>query len=207
MSLSDSATLSGSIPTCVGLTRPARRGTLLSTVHPHVRGAHFDSASDVQRYIGPSPRAWGSLRQRVRCAALHRSIPTCVGLTVVRSRRRFSARSIPTCVGLTFERGDGGSPETVHPHVRGAHLINYLAHTGADGPSPRAWGSPIRQRSRPHERRSIPTCGGLTRVRAAAPASSAVHPHVRGAHMLIVVGVGCDHGPSPRAWGSRLSGT
>src|SRR5690606_29340417 len=109
----------------------------------------------------------------------------------------------------TFERGDGGSPETVHPHVRGAHPRNDEnkntrtrartrtpvhphvrgAHTMRDfnkllerGPSPRAWGSQGGRRWTNHSRGSIPTCVGLTSRTTVSATLPAVHPHVRGAH-------------------------
>ncbi len=214
-----------SIPTCVGLTRPAASRISGRAVHPHVRGAHQQFQGSLVVPVGPSPRAWGSPSRRGRCRSRGRSIPTCVGLTL----RRLSIS------GLAM----------VHPHVRGAHdAANGFAHLFS-GPSPRAWGSPDR---RPHESavgrsiptcvgltvghgaalvagdgpsprawgsrggcedgvlvlRSIPTCVGLTNWRPTSGCVRTVHPHVRGAHKLTRGLVCLDHGPSPRAWGSQL---
>ena len=72
-------------------------------------------------------------------------------------------RSIPTCVGLT------GSGRTRDP--------------AGDGPSPRAWGSPVFPDSYRLSGRSIPTCVGLTQTS--------------------FITFSCLVGPSPRAWGSR----
>ena len=74
----------------------------------------------------------------------------------------------------------------VHPHVRGAH-----------------------KRPEPTELcagRSIPTCVGLTtRVAHGSPTRS-VHPHVRGAHLPVTDQHEQSAGPSPRAWGSPVTG-
>ena len=114
-----------------------------------------------------------------------RSIPTCVGTTLLRGqtsralpgpsprawglrtrpyRFPYPFRSIPTCVGTTVARNQSQRTEL--------------------GPSPRAWGL-----------RTAYT----TRFRKAA-----VHPHVRGDYGYlreIILDIG---GPSPRAWGLRL---
>src|SRR5690606_7296734 len=110
-----------SIPTCVGLTSRAPGSPAQPKVHPHVRGAHAWGGGSLTPSVGPSPRAWGSLRTFGRLRARGRSIPTCVGLT-----RCGSTAPIPP---------------PVHPHVRGAHVR--AGHRGwpVSGPSPRAWGS------------------------------------------------------------------
>ncbi len=70
-----------SIPTCVGSMETISRSTLLSSVHPHVRGEHEPPVFDDGRVVGPSPRAWGSLAHMAPAWSDLRSIPTCVGLT------------------------------------------------------------------------------------------------------------------------------
>src|SRR5690606_11772541 len=65
----------------------------------------------------------------------------------------------------------------------GAHKTSYYLVYPGGGPSPRAWGSlqpPIRRWLFP---RSIPTCVGLTNRSRRLPTCTAVHPHVRGAHL------------------------
>src|SRR5699024_7270188 len=49
--------------------------------------------------------------------------------------------------------------------------------------------------------RSIPTCVGPAWSWWTAPTHHAVHPHVRGACVGLLVVVGAALGPSPRAWG------
>src|SRR5690606_26493121 len=129
---------------------------------PHVRGAHLAMRGLGPFFGGPSPRAWGSPHPAPWPARPGRSIPTCVGLTRV-------ARGVSTDL-------------TVHPHVRGAHILRRDLGALRRGPSPRAWGShgqsvPLRGRGR-----SIPTCVGLTSRSHMEDRVNEVHPHVRGAH-------------------------
>ncbi len=172
-----------SIPTCVGLTRRVTSPEGEPPVHPHVRGAHSSSAITGNCFVGPSPRAWGSPTRHPGGDP--------------------SPRSIPTCVGLTTEPHQPSDPPPVHPHVRGAHLAWYVTMTGADGPSPRAWGSPPCWDGCPQQFRSIPTCVGLTGRGESPQSRRSVHPHVRGAHLASGVRYVWQAGPSPRAWGSH----
>ena len=150
-----------SIPTCVGLTAYAHVARDLSTVHPHVRGAHHKEAFRCSLSGGPSPRAWGSPDGAGFRGFRTRSIPTCVGLTPVvvvdaphvgpsprawgsqisAYTRGLKQRSIPTCVGLTGRRRRWPTGRPVHPHVRGAHHTTAVVTVEHVGPSPRAWGS------------------------------------------------------------------
>ena len=171
-----------SIPTCVGLTGSSDRCPRTRPVHPHVRGAHRAWRRAATFMGGPSPRAWGSPGVQNPRAAHVRSIPTCVGLTHGHRPTGPARRSIPTCVGLTATRRCPGSSETVHPHVRGAHLRDGVWVRAATGPSPRAWGSLPRHHRPSVGSRSIPTCVGLTGNIPRILPSPAVHPHVRGAH-------------------------
>ena len=171
-----------SIPTCVGLTGVWWCRGRRSTVHPHVRGAHGD-----QRRASPRRRG---------------SIPTCVGLTLPESGQPPLASVHPHVRGAHQDQANGTLKAAVHPHVRGAHADHVYARAEADGPSPRAWGSPggfPRAASGP---RSIPTCVGLTEMPSPVRCSAAVHPHVRGAHPRRIWAASSSSGPSPRAWGS-----
>ncbi len=171
-----------SIPTCVGLTGGAGPRGSSRPVHPHVRGAHGGTSMRRSDPSGPSPRAWGS-----QDLAFYRVL---------------AGRSIPTCVGLTLLGSGWTAPRSVHPHVRGAHTHWTLTHHDAPGPSPRAWGSPILGIIALAEGRSIPTCVGLTRSDAVSRPGAPVHPHVRGAHRAARSSRRSSSGPSPRAWGS-----
>ncbi len=61
---------------------PGRRGGV-RPVHPHVRGAHERQKERLGGFAGPSPRAWGSHPLDGDAALEWRSIPTCVGLTLM----------------------------------------------------------------------------------------------------------------------------
>ena len=172
-----------SIPTCVGLTRPARLRDPAAPVHPHVRGAHGNRMTPTEAVAGPSPRAWGSLTER--------------------SLKNLRTRSIPTCVGLTGSSACTRCWRSVHPHVRGAHIVAVNPCSSVVGPSPRAWGSLNSTDSAATIDRSIPTCVGLTSTAALVWSSTRVHPHVRGAHTYPDRLSRASPGPSPRAWGSR----
>ena len=91
------------IPTCVGNTRRPGRSCVISTVHPHVRGEHIKQEGDFYVCTGSSPRAWGT-----RYAS---------------ALRVTGCRFIPTCVGNTRSEGPRSARLTVHPHVRGEHVL------------------------------------------------------------------------------------
>ncbi len=161
-------------PRCAQLGTPA--------VHPHVRGTHSERTASYSSFFGPSPRAWDS--------------PRCGW-----SRSRW-CRSIPTCVGLTAEAIAAEANESVHPHVRGTHGEPVVTVTVSDGPSPRAWDSPLLRRTARGGLRSIPTCVGLTCWSRGGRKECTVHPHVRGTHNRRSLSGGASCGPSPRAWDS-----
>ena len=152
------------------------------TVHPHTCGVYSSMLQSRAAFCGPSPRARG-LRpaQRWSChphpharrvydpewpcrLRQDRSIPTCVGFTVVSARtfRSFPGPS-PHTWGLRWwwSRPPGHPP--VHPHIRGVYdlprgrgwggnrsIPTYVGFTiesseleqGSNGPSPHTWGLP-----------------------------------------------------------------
>src|SRR5699024_2234416 len=93
------------------------------------------------------------------------------------------------------------SSGTVHPHVRGAcgGERGDLGRSG--GPSPRAWGLREAPVSRQRRIRSIPTCVGPAILDPDGHEFPMVHPHVRGACVVVVPPPRNIVGPSPRAWG------
>ena len=148
------------IPTCVGNTRPSRRLTARSTVHPHVRGEYACWGPMVLHPYGSSPRAWG-----IHVAEVH--VKTAV-------------RFIPTCVGNTEREEEDNSTLTVHPHVRGEYSGVALLHASSCGSSPRAWGIHGRAACTLKVGRFIPTCVGNTPPCSCPACRWSVHPHVRG---------------------------
>ncbi|AAZ55292.1 hypothetical protein Tfu_1254 [Thermobifida fusca YX] len=134
----------------------------MKTDHPHVRGEHVCGAAAPEDVVGPSPRAWGARVDGRPVRARARTIPTCVGSTLIwSSPRRRSAdhphvrgehtgaetgfgageRTIPTCVGSTGSCGFSLTRKPDHPHVRGEHELRREGIGVEVGPSPRAWGA------------------------------------------------------------------
>ncbi len=172
-----------SIPACAGLTAGSRWRPSAPAVHPRVRGAHGADDGAGADEAGPSPRARGSPHGG--------------------PGRLPRGRSIPACAGLTSPRTGCRPPSTVHPRVRGAHVVPGPLGVWCVGPSPRARGSLSAVRRHPHDPRSIPACAGLTARWKASAATRTVHPRVRGAHPGRKHAVKKSGGPSPRARGSR----
>ncbi|AFR07090.1 hypothetical protein B005_4363 [Nocardiopsis alba ATCC BAA-2165] len=92
--------------------------------------------------------------------------------------------------------------KAVHPHVRGAQMMRVSSSYCPCGPSPRAWGSAARTTTTRPSFRSIPTCVGLRLGGEGASRQAPVHPHVRGAQVVLLRETKNATGPSPRAWGS-----
>ena len=74
------------------------------------------------------------------------------------------------------------------------------------GSSPRAWGTPVRQRTTAHLKRFIPTGVGNTCATITLVVAGAVHPHGRGEHLERFGWDVCKDGSSPRAWGTPVIG-
>ncbi len=72
------------IPTCVGNTCRIPPTKIYATVHPHVRGEHFNHSRIRIDNNGSSPRAWGTLTADTGIEDASRFIPTCVGNTQFR---------------------------------------------------------------------------------------------------------------------------
>ena len=110
-------------------------------------------------------------------------------------------RSIPTCVGFTVVLRPTTRSGSVHPHVRGVYVISSTTTFRPVGPSPRAWGLPAPSVVRPGLLRSIPTCVGFTYCPSPYISGWPVHPHVRGVYQRQRTKQLNSLGPSPRAWG------
>ena len=88
-----------SIPTYVGFS--PRRHCMQSglPVHPHIRGVFRSMTISALVFNGPSPHTWGFPPQGRLLRLSHRSIPTYVGFSSIRSFRLWIS--------------------SVHPHIRG----------------------------------------------------------------------------------------
>ena len=109
------------IPTCVGSSAATSYAQTANTDHPHVRGEQESMMRRIDKFVGPSPRAWGAAARTPQHRGRRRTIPTCVGSRSCRAGRK------------------PGPPD--HPHVRGEQRPEAVANYLATGPSPRAWGA------------------------------------------------------------------
>ncbi len=185
--------------------RHARVGTMPPCPdHPHARGEN-STPEDCAYVHGPSPRAWGELLSRnVAIVTDHphargenadadptrwadvRTIPTRVGRTHARSRRRTVGDGpSPRAWGERRIESASGSLATDHPHARGENARRYAASQPGVGPSPRAWGERDCDRAMPRR-----TCGPSPRAwgepghAADACYARADHPHARGENAI-----------------------
>ncbi len=199
----------------------------MTAVHPHVRGDYGCLSASHILFGGPSPRAWGLPLHLPLRHPRGRSIPTCVGTTVGQLPEEVARRrSIPTCVGTTLPTGRCGvHPTGPSPRAWGLRtaLITLSkslrsiptcvgttsSHSGCGPPSrsiPTCVGTTCSWAAPRRCRRSIPTCVGTTPCGGRAFLSTTVHPHVRGDYALPTGLRFSRTGPSPRAWGLRLTG-
>ena len=130
------------IPTPVGNTASLWNWSTAGTDHPHARGEHAGLGYTALYWAGPSPRPWGTL--------------------TLQNASRTAVRTIPTPVGNTHAGILLTSAGTDHPHARGEHLPAGVGGIGADGPSPRPWGTRVHPNGRRWEERTIPTPVGNT---------------------------------------------
>src|SRR5437899_2790296 len=96
------------------------QGSMLTSVHPHVRGADWGSRGLTAHGSGSPPRAWGRFGWLAGVRPLPRFTPTCLG--------PISSARCPT------------TPPSVHPHVRGADCVAERVNAPTGGSPPRAWG-------------------------------------------------------------------
>jgi len=171
------------IPTCVGNTIIGLIPAFWAAVHPHMRGEHWLTIFTVTIPAGSSPHAWGTQRRT--------------------EARAPSVRFIPTCVGNTVPEPVASSMSSVHPHMRGEHMLSCSSASLACGSSPHAWGTPLSSSSRFRSSRFIPTCVGNTATDILFPPVPPVHPHMRGEHPSQVRQREAEDGSSPHAWGTR----
>ena len=133
---------------------------------------------------GSPPPAWGTLRADLCLLAQVRFTPTCVGNTSSRFIwSSFSTGSPPPAWGTLSHRSCHRCTRTVHPHLRGEHVVV--------------------SRYASEDARFTPTCVGNTGACLGSDTRPAVHPHLRGEHVLDVVRLRLGLGSPPPAWGTR----
>ena len=170
------------IPTCVGSIWAQCSPALSKSVHPHMRGEHATRYNARTRIFGSSPHAWGA------------STPITASANI--------ARFIPTCVGSIRILGGRVNGVTVHPHMRGEHVLHGYCRHGSLGSSPHAWGAWGDGDVEHGLLRFIPTCVGSILRSAGVTRPAPVHPHMRGEHGVAVMLNMVYSGSSPHAWGA-----
>ena len=150
------------IPACAGNTPAEFVPPDVAWDHPRVRGEHMANVNNLFRNSGSSPRARGTLGQRIW-----------------NSRR---AGIIPACAGNTTAPNGAARRSRDHPRVRGEHEVIDLLEQREEGSSPRARGTRFGQRQRCWVRGIIPACAGNTFPVMTSGLASRDHPRVRGEH-------------------------
>ncbi len=147
-----------------------------------MRGEHHNLHENHLLTNGSSPHAWGTCSHASGFDVLMRFIPTCVG-----NMRGFSSAVCPS---------------SVHPHMRGEHVLLRNFADALGGSSPHAWGTWFQVRTASQSGRFIPTCVGNISGSNAPPHRWAVHPHMRGEHSVRSSRNLRLVGSSPHAWGT-----
>src|SRR5439155_646865 len=107
----------------------------------------------------------------------------------------------PTCVGTIPAWGVSVVSATVHPHMRGDNVYNWIAAVPALGSPPHAWGqSPARFHACALPR-FTPTCVVTMCTTGLLLSLSPVHPHMRGDNRVGYRHARGIRGSPPHAWG------
>ena len=132
------------------------------SVHPHLRGEHLQQGARHIKINGSSPPTWGTFYFRLAGPL----------------GRRF----IPTYVGNISYLGNASSSKSVHPHLRGEHVVTM------DGFVSKTW--------------FIPTYVGNIMYNGTIHLNRPVHPHLRGEHYRKPINHNDRYGSSPPTWGT-----
>ena len=149
-----------STPTRVGKTEPEQRIIKPLTVHPHACGENRRRRAHSAMPIGPPPRVWGKLHNKLYARRHIRSTPTRVGKTNGRAKCRATTK--------------------VHPHACGENPKKVQCYATCVGPPPRVWGKLQRVVIFMRPLRSTPTRVGKTIHSAVSNSDPTVHPHACG---------------------------
>src|SRR5262249_2802769 len=171
-------------PTCVGTMAASVVKSVVSAVHPHMRGDNVMGYSDRQPPRGSPPHAWGQCLTPQGRPPSRRFTPTCVG-----TMRRWSSRLTRTAV---------------HPHMRGDNAYAAPIDSFVHGSPPHAWGQFRQRQAVACRARFTPTCVGTIAGAGVKPVQRAVHPHMRGDNEFGKPGSREEYGSPPHAWGQCL---
>ena len=173
------------IPACAGNTSHPSDHVPRTAVHPRMRGEHRVQLPTDLRYHGSSPHARGTRVNKLRQELHRRFIPACAGNTASHRRR--------------------DSRETVHPRMRGEHVIMPFWALAIIGSSPHARGTRTVRKLEQMRPRFIPACAGNTFYSAPLITPIPVHPRMRGEHVSCCLIAAASSGSSPHARGTRQS--
>ena len=158
----ESSSLSGSSPHTWGILVLGYLRALLSRFIPTYVG-HTDSNPHKQsQSLGSSPHTWGIPQRFLSQSRRYRFIPTYVGHTLMEKLDEYAA--------------------SVHPHIRGAYVVQGGVGPCQLGSSPHTWGIRVRKSLEHGLQRFIPTYVGHTSKRSGSAPAGSVHPHIRGAY-------------------------
>ena len=170
------------IPACAGETCSGRPKRLNLPVHPRMRGEHESSMHHTPDNAGSSPHARGT--------PVSASVSFCL------------IRFIPACAGNTNCSKNLMHGRPVHPRMRGEHFRLLTFWGAGDGSSPHARGTRSDGREVEMRGRFIPACAGNTDRRSRIGSINAVHPRMRGEHLIQFSQCICGVGSSPHARGT-----
>src|SRR5690606_6528280 len=111
-------------------------------------------------------------------------------------------RFIPACAGNTLPWLFLRYYVSIHPRMRGEHLLTAQQTYYERGSSPHARGTRLRSRCQTECGRFIPACAGNTTAQDDTHSQNSVHPRMRGEHSMGQK-VSCwPNGSSPHARGT-----
>ncbi len=169
-------------PTYVGNTGAAPLFLFPVAVHPHIRGEHCRQTLTWAAVSGSPPHTWGTHQFVDERTPVTRFSPTYVGNT-------------PPCAVLL-------AGPSVHPHIRGEHVMVRTHTEPLPGSPPHTWGTHPRDAGDAWPCRFTPTYVGNTWSASSSGAHSAVHPHIRGEHGRSGFSANWPHGSPPHTWGT-----
>ncbi len=111
-------------------------------------------------------------------------------------------RFIPACAGNTSRRAKVALPAPVHPRLRGEHGAPGASATQRAGSSPPARGTLGNFNANIFVCRFIPACAGNTGETLLLIETFAVHPRLRGEHVISMTYAPAIGGSSPPARGT-----
>jgi len=113
-------------------------------------------------------------------------------------------RFIPAYAGNTHILGLPAPEKTVHPRIRGEHVVPADAAGVRVGSSPHTRGTLLRLPGYRGAQRFIPAYAGNTGQRSCRTTGPPVHPRIRGEHAVEVGSESATAGSSPHTRGTRV---